>query len=30
MTARKPKSPRTLKDGTVLDDETVDRIVAEG
>lgn len=29
MTARKPKGPVTLKDGTVLDDETVDRIVAE-
>jgi hypothetical protein len=29
MTARKPKEPVTLKDGTVLDDKTVDRIVAE-
>jgi hypothetical protein len=29
MTARKPKGAVTLKDGTVLDDQTVDRIVAE-
>lgn len=29
MTARKTKSPTTLQDGTVLDDETVERIVAE-
>jgi hypothetical protein len=29
MTARKVKETVTLKDGTVLDDEAVDRIVAE-
>jgi predicted HicB family RNase H-like nuclease len=29
VTARKAKGPVSLKDGTVLDDETVDRIVAE-
>jgi hypothetical protein len=29
MTARKVEVPVTLTDGTVLDDETVDRIVAE-
>jgi predicted DNA-binding protein len=29
MTARKAKGPVTLKDGTLLDDETVDHIIDE-